>query len=79
MPREKTFKRVYTFHTTTDAMAFENYCRGKGVPGRLIPVPGEISAGCGMCWVAGIGDGEAVDSAIESGGLRIQGAYILLL
>ena len=43
--REK--KIVITFHTTTDAMAMERYCKKRKEPGRLIPVPGTISAGCG--------------------------------
>ena len=40
---------MITFHTTTDAMAMERYCKKKE-PGRLIPVPGTISAGCGLAW-----------------------------
>ncbi|MBQ2304553.1 MAG: DUF3343 domain-containing protein, partial [Firmicutes bacterium] len=42
--REKKLKRIITFSTTTDAIKFEDYCMKHGVPGRLIPVPGEISA-----------------------------------
>ena len=79
MIREKSLKRIITFHTTTDAIAFERYCMENSIPGRLIPVPGEISAGCGMCWMAEMEDGDAVMSAVESGGLKIQGAYILLI
>ena len=79
MPRDKTFKRIYTFHTTTDAMSFEKYCHEHGVPGRLIPVSGEISAGCGMCWMADMGSGDTISDAIASNGLKVQGAYILLI
>ena len=46
--RKKELKLVVTFHTTADAMAMEKACRELDVPGRLIPVPGEISAGCGL-------------------------------
>ena len=48
--RKKEMKLVITFHTTADAMALEKYCRDNGLPGRLIPVPRTISAGCGMAW-----------------------------
>ena len=48
--RKKEMKLVITFHTTADAMALEKYCRDNGFPGRLIPVPRTISAGCGMAW-----------------------------
>lgn len=50
--REKSLKCIVTFHTTTEAMAFEGFCLRENIPGRLIPVPGEISAGCGLSWCA---------------------------
>lgn len=39
-----------TFHTTQEAMAMESYCLEHAIKGRLIPVPREISAGCGISW-----------------------------
>lgn len=50
--RKKELKLVITFHTTADAMAMEKACREREVPGRLIPVPRSISAGCGLAWCA---------------------------
>lgn len=50
--RRKELKLVVTFHTTADAMAMEKVCRTAEVSGRLIPVPREISAGCGLAWCA---------------------------
>ena len=50
--RERTERCVVTFRTTTGAMAMERLCRDQGLPGRLIPLPRAISAGCGMCWAA---------------------------
>lgn len=50
--RKKELKLIVTFHTTADAMAMEKACRTNDVPGRLIPVPREISAGCGLAWCA---------------------------
>ena len=50
MKREKKDYVVITFHTTAEEMAAEKYCMGRGIKGRLIPVPREISAGCGICW-----------------------------
>ena len=41
---------VISFHTTADAMAFEKKAGEAGFPGRLIPLPRAISAGCGMSW-----------------------------
>ncbi len=48
--RPKELQCLVTFHTTTQAMAFENACKGSGLEGRLIPVPRIISAGCGLAW-----------------------------
>lgn len=52
MPREKTMKVVFAFPTTTMAMKMEAAAKAKEAPGRLIPVPRQISAGCGMAWCA---------------------------
>ena len=65
MIREKKLKRIITFSTTTDAIQFEDYCMKHGVPGRLIPVPGEISAGCGMCWMVPMEEAEASEKLCE--------------
>ena len=48
--REKKRYRILTFHTTTEAMAMEKRCEENGIPGRLIPIPREITAGCGLAW-----------------------------
>lgn len=48
--RQKRPYMIFTFQTTTAAMAMEKSCAKQGIPGRLIPVPGEISAGCGLAW-----------------------------
>ena len=31
-------------------MELEAFCKQNGIPGRLIPVPRELSAGCGIAW-----------------------------
>ena len=48
--REKKRYVILTFKTTTAAMAMEKKCTAENIPGRLIPLPGEISAGCGLSW-----------------------------
>lgn len=49
---KKQNKLVITFKTTTMAMAMEATCKRIQAPGRLIPVPKSISAGCGLAWCA---------------------------
>ena len=55
--RKKELKLVVTFHTTADAMAMEKACKERSVPGRIIPVPRAISAGCGLSWCAELENG----------------------
>ena len=48
----KIEKLLITFFTTTAAMAMEEACKRSGADGRMIPVPGFISADCGLAWCA---------------------------
>jgi hypothetical protein len=48
--RTKKPYKVITFHNTSSAMAMEKFCGTNNINGRLIPVPSEISAGCGLAW-----------------------------
>jgi hypothetical protein len=41
---------VITFKTTTMAMYMEKVCKEEKKIGRIIPLPKEIDAGCGMAW-----------------------------
>ena len=41
---------VLSFRTTLEAMEWERQCLSADIPGRLIPLPREISAGCGLAW-----------------------------
>ena len=50
--RASTDYCIFTFHTTMEAIAFEKTCKEEKVAGRLIPVPRQISAGCGLAWRA---------------------------
>ena len=70
--REKRPALVITFSTTTDAMGMERLCLERGLPGRLIPVPREISAGCGLAWKAPTDMEEELKSAMAGAGLRWQ-------
>lgn len=77
--REKTMRLVVTFHTTTEAMAAEAFFKGRDLPGRLIPVPRQVSAGCGLAWSAPIKEEEALVHAMGQAGIRIQGLHHLEL
>lgn len=48
--RRKVITTVVTFSTTTAAMKMEKTARESEFSGRLIPIPSEISAQCGLAW-----------------------------
>lgn len=79
MAREKTLRVVYTFSTTTAAVKMEQYAAKKGAPGRLIPVPRQISAGCGMAWSAPAETRTQLDSLIRESAMEVEETYELLL
>ncbi len=43
---------VVTFPNTTSALGFAAACEAEGVPGRLVPIPQALHAGCGQAWSA---------------------------
>ena len=48
--RKKEPCYIITFASTADAILFEKRAVTARLPGRLIPLPPVISAGCGMAW-----------------------------
>lgn len=68
--RKKELKLVVTFHTTADAMAMEKACKENNVPGRIIPVPRAISAGCGLSWCADLEDREQIAEMMQNAGIE---------
>lgn len=67
--RKKELKLVITFRTTADAMAMEKVCKEKNAPGRLIPVPREISAGCGLSWCSDLLYREELEDLLRTVGI----------
>ena len=60
-------------------MAVEKYCMENNLPGRLIPVPKEITAGCGLAWRADPAAKEELLSVFEKENISYDGVYELLL
>ena len=70
--KQVTDKFIVTFPTTMAAIAMETACTEDGTPGRLIPVPTKISAGCGMCWAADYAAEDAVMATISAHDLAFE-------
>lgn len=77
--RAREQRLVVTFHTTTEAMAAEKTYKQNRIPGRLIPVPLQISAGCGLAWSAPAEEEDRVRECMEELGLSWEdmGRYLI--
>ena len=73
--RRKTPKIVVSFATTSDAMAVEAKARETGLPGRMIPVPSAVSAGCGLAWCTEADDRALLEEALVAYGLAFAGLH----
>ena len=76
--RKKELKLVVTFHTTADAMAMEKACKENNTPGRIIPVPRAISAGCGLSWCAALDEREEIVAMMEKVGTLPSGGECII-
>lgn len=68
--REKERKIVVTFRTTAEAIALEAQCQKEEVPGRIIPVPRQISSGCGLSWAMPVDWGGDMEKWMKERGLH---------
>ena len=59
-------KILIAFDSTSDAIAMETYCDSISLKGRLIPLPKEISAGCGIAWISPIALEKEVLNVLEN-------------
>ena len=76
---KKTEKLVITFFTTTAAMAMEKACKACGADGRIIPVPGSISADCGLAWCAPPESEDALRLLMAQHSIRFQAIQLCLI
>ena len=77
--REKKQWLIVTFYTTSAAMAAEKACGKAGLPGRIIPVPREITADCGLGWRTAPENRERTESLFQSLSLETDGYHICIL
>jgi len=77
--RKKEPLLVVTFRTTTDVLSLEAAAKEAGIPGRIIPVPGAVKAGCGLAFAAPPDTGEALRRFMTQKQIRWEGIHELLL
>ena len=76
---KRTEKCVVAFSTPAAAMAMEAACQAAGLPGRLIPLPRSVAAGCGLCWAAPPDTREEIEELVIKKRLAIDGIYAIIL
>lgn len=57
--RQRKKELIITFHTTAQAMKMEKLAISKQKKGRLIPLPAQVSAGCGLAFMVSEGTEES--------------------
>ncbi len=75
----RTQALVIAFDSTTAALAAERELGARGLPGRIIPLPREISAGCGLSWKTLPSARESIAAALDEAGIPWAGAYELTI
>lgn len=77
--REKRWQLIITFSSTVQAMAMERSAQKAGLPGRLIPVPTAITAGCGLAYKAPPEARAELEQLMASEGVQAERVVELLL
>lgn len=75
MARIKQNRILFTFPSTSQALYMEQCCKAAKAEGRLIPVPGEISAGCGMAWAVEPKKRRVIEKIVLEKKIIIEGIY----
>lgn len=77
--RKKVLKLIITFADTQQALVCEKKCQEAGIGERLIPVPGQISAGCGLAWKADSAQKIQIKNFFEENLIEHEGFYEVYL
>lgn len=77
MRRARRPSLILSFSTTASALQAEQHLTALGCPGRLIPLPAEIRADCGLAWLAEPQQREALCAELERAGIAYDGCTIL--
>lgn len=77
MKRARRPSLILSFSTTASALQAEQHLTAQGCPGRLIPLPAEIRADCGLAWLAEPQQREALCAELERAGIAYDGCTVL--
>lgn len=73
-------KKAYlyvTFNNTMDSITAEKLFKANEVPGRLVLIPRELSAGCGMAWRSEIESQSLIEDLAKNNDLKLKQVAII--
>lgn len=76
--REKKPCFIVTYFTTAEAIATEKLCKEKGIEGKLISAPRDLSADCGIAWCTTPENKERTINEITDANIETQGFFDLV-
>ena len=74
---QKIPRYLLTFYNTSGAIAVEKFCKEHALPGRLLPVPREISERCGLSWAVPAEKQEELSEVEREFADEIEGKWTL--
>jgi hypothetical protein len=74
---ERKSALIITFSTATEAMEADKFFTERQLPGRLIPVPREITADCGLAWRAPPEERDRLTQSLREAHLRWAAFYMI--
>lgn len=71
-------KKLYViFYTSSEAMATEFVCKENKIDGKLVPVPRQISAGCGISFESREENFEILKNLLEKEDIEYEDIVII--
>ena len=67
---------VFTFHSTHESLAGEQALIGGGIKVRVMALPSNLGAGCGLCLRIDDGDLDLSGRLMAEAGLQPEGIYL---
>lgn len=68
-----------SFPTTTEAMRLQAAASDAGLAGRLIPIPRQLSAGCGLAWSEPAANEALLRRTLDGQGIEFEQVCVLEL
>lgn len=63
---------VISFYETTTALYMERVCKEDGKEGRMISLPRQISAGCGLAWATVLNDKSSWEKYLQEKNIECE-------